>query len=65
MITPFVTVLSLGLDDYHLINDLMKHFSRPSGAFMVASMRSESIETMISEDKGFDDIPCVQRKWLD
>lgn len=65
MIIPFMTVLSLDLDDYYHINDLMKLFSHPNDAFMVASMRSASIETIISEDRGFDDIPDIQRKWLD
>ncbi len=64
LVFPFATMLPLEEVDYFLMEEMLRYCPQPSGSIMAASMKRASIETIISEDNGFDRIPGIKRKWL-
>ena len=64
LVFPFTTILPLEEIDYFLMKEMLRYCPQPSDSIIAASMKRTSIETIISEDNGFDRIPGIKRKWL-
>ncbi len=64
LVFPFTTVLPLEEADYFLMKEMLKYCPQPSDSIIAASMKRASIETILSEDSGFDRLPDIKRKWL-
>lgn len=64
MILPFTSILPLEEGDYLIMKDILKYCRKPSDALIASSMKRASITELISEDKDFDRVPGINRKWL-
>jgi hypothetical protein len=64
VVIPFTSILELELDDYYVMKEMLRFCPKPSDALIAASMKRASIDTLLSEDKDFDKVPHINRRWL-
>ncbi|MHB8396992.1 MAG: type II toxin-antitoxin system VapC family toxin [Thermoplasmataceae archaeon] len=64
LVFPFTTLLPIEEADYFLMKEMLGYCPQPSDSLIAASMKRASIETILSEDSGFDRVPSIKRKWL-
>ncbi len=64
MILPFTSILPLEENDYHVMKDMLNYCPKPSDALIASSMKRASVTDLLSEDKDFDKIPGINRRWL-
>jgi predicted nucleic acid-binding protein len=62
---PFTEVLPLGLNEHKTSIELLNETHlKPSDALHIASMMSNNLTTIASEDKELDGVPKINRIWL-
>ncbi len=65
-ILPYTTILPIGVEEYLLAAQLLKEIPlKPSDALHVASMKTNGITVIASEDDEFDKIKELQRIWIE
>ena len=64
-VLPFLTISKIGEEEYSHAVEAMKKGLRPSDAIHLGVMRSNGIDTIVSEDGEFDRIDWVKRVWLE
>ena len=65
VVLPFTEILQLGLPEYQASTEILQKIRlKPSDALHVASMTLNSISTIASEDKAFDNAVNLNRVWL-
>lgn len=64
-VLPYVSVISLGEDEYRLASKfLVEHNLKPSDALHLGTMIGNGINLIISEDREFDRVQAVKRLWI-
>lgn len=64
-IIPYVTIISIGEDEYEIASKIIKVYSvKPSDALHIGAMQRNNIEVIVTEDKEFDNIDSIKRTWL-
>ncbi|WP_252901514.1 type II toxin-antitoxin system VapC family toxin [Vulcanisaeta sp. JCM 14467] len=63
IILTYVNVLNIGPNEYRIAKRYM-NILKPSDALHVATMLSNHITTIISEDRDFDKIDSIKRVWV-
>ena len=64
LIVPFASILPLDESDYETMKDMLKYCSKPSDALIAASMKRADIDVIVSEDRNFDKVPGIERRWI-
>jgi predicted nucleic acid-binding protein len=63
-VMPYITILSIGEEEYNNAVEFMRIGLRPSDALHLGVMRSNGINLIISEDEDFDKVKGVKRIWI-
>jgi len=64
-VLDFVTVISLGREDYEVVKEIMLRYKlKPSDAMHVASMKKAGVKHIVSEDPDFDRVEWIKRVWV-
>jgi len=64
-ILPYTKLLPIGEQEYLIAKEIiLKHKLKPSDALHVATMKTNRIEVIASEDADFDEIPSIKRMWI-
>ncbi|WP_404991022.1 type II toxin-antitoxin system VapC family toxin [Desulfurococcus sp.] len=64
-VLSYVSVISLGGEEYkQAIKFLLDYNLEPSDSLHLGVMVNNSINTIVSEDSGFDRVPVVRRLWV-
>lgn len=64
-VLDFVTVISLGSEDYEVVKEIMLRYKlKPSDAMHVASMKKAGVKHIVSEDPDFDRVEWIKRVWV-
>jgi predicted nucleic acid-binding protein len=64
VVLPYVTLLSIGEEEYNYAVEAIKMGLRPSDAMHIGAMRSNGIKLIVSEDEDFDKVEGVKRIWI-
>ena len=65
IVLPYVSIVSLGEDEYKLAAKILVEYSlKPSDSLHLGAMLSNGINLIISEDKEFDKVKTVKRLWI-
>ena len=66
IVLPYVTVLSLGEEEYSAAREiLMRHNLKPSDALHAAVAMNNGIKVVVTEDSEFDRVEGLERLWLE
>ena len=64
-VMPYVTILKLGEEEYEHAEKILREYNlKPSDAIHIGAMLTNGITEIISEDKEYDKIPLIRRKWI-
>jgi predicted nucleic acid-binding protein len=64
-ILPYTEILPIGGEEYRIaVEIILEHGLKPSDALHLATMRTNGITIIASEDEDFDKIPGVRRIWI-
>ena len=64
-ILPYITILNLSEEEYKYSTEIItKHNLKSSDALHIGAMINNNITLIVSEDKGFDQIPKIKRLWI-
>jgi len=63
-VLPYITILSIGEEEYNNAVEFMRIGLKPSDALHLGVMRSNGINLIISEDEDFDKVKGVKRIWM-
>ncbi|NAZ24492.1 MAG: PIN domain-containing protein [Thermofilum sp.] len=63
-VLPYITILSIGEEEYNNAVEFMRIGLKPSDALHLGVMRSNGINLIISEDEDFDKVKGVKRIWI-
>ncbi len=65
IILPYVNILEIGEEEYGYASKLIIEYNlKPSDALHIGTMLNNGINVIISEDKEFDKVDQIKRKWL-
>ncbi len=63
-IMPYVNIIPIDEDTYEIASRIIREYNiKPSDALHVGAMKNNSIDTIITEDKEFDKVKDIRRKW--
>lgn len=66
IVLPYVTVLSLGEEEYSAAREiLMRYNLKPSDVLHAAVAKNNGIKVVVTEDSEFDRLEGLERLWLE
>lgn len=65
IVLPYINILELGEEEYeHASKLIVEYRLKPSDSLHIGAMLNNGINVIVSEDKEFDKIKQIKRRWL-